>query len=93
MSWLSMRSVIVLAVATVTFGPTTLLARESGIQLTPDGKRVLVSKDVAGQRYAIAMNRDDGSVTGNVFGTRAVGAGSTGHCRPLTGTTEIETNG
>src|SRR5262249_35001961 len=39
----------------------------SGLQVTPDGKRTLVSKDVNGQRWAITMNPDDGTVTGNVF--------------------------
>lgn len=43
--------------------------RQSGIQRTPDGQRVLVSKDVGGQRYAITLNTADGSVTGNVFST------------------------
>jgi len=41
--------------------------RESGIQRTPDGERVLVSKDVGGQRYAITLNVADGTATGNVF--------------------------
>ncbi len=39
----------------------------SGVQLTPDEKRTLVSKNVGAERWAIARNRDDGSVTGNVF--------------------------
>ncbi len=43
--------------------------RQSGIQRTPDGARVLVSKDVGGQRYAITLNVADGTVTGNVFST------------------------
>lgn len=41
--------------------------RESGAQITPDAKRTLVSKDVGGERWAIARNHDDGTVTGNVF--------------------------
>jgi hypothetical protein len=49
--------------------PTAAIGRESGVQLTPDQKRVLVSKDVAEQRYAITSNVDDDSVTGNVFFT------------------------
>ena len=40
--------------------------RGSGIQLTPDGKRTLISKDVGAERWAITQNEDD-SVTGNVF--------------------------
>jgi hypothetical protein len=43
--------------------------RESGIQRSPDRKRTLVSKDVEGQRYAITLNSEDFSVTGNVFFT------------------------
>ncbi len=43
--------------------------RESGIQRTPDNARVLVSKDVGGERYAITLNTADGTVTGNVFST------------------------
>ncbi len=39
---------------------------QSGMQVTPDGKRTLVNKDVADERWAITHNAD-GSVTGNVF--------------------------
>lgn len=42
--------------------------RQSGIQRRPDGKGVLVSKDVGGSRYAITQNVD-GTLTGNVFFT------------------------
>lgn len=41
-------------------------ARSSGVQVAPDGGPTLVSKDVAGDRWAIARN-DDGTVTGNIF--------------------------
>jgi hypothetical protein len=41
--------------------------RPSGIRGTPDGRRVLISKDVAGQRWSIVRNLDDLTVTGNVF--------------------------
>lgn len=44
-------------------------ARESGIQGTPDGKHILVNKDVGSSRFAIAQDEDDGSATGNVFST------------------------
>jgi hypothetical protein len=43
------------------------LGRESGIQVTPDEKRTLISKEVEGARWAITRNADDGSVTGNVY--------------------------
>ncbi len=42
-------------------------ARQSGLQFTPDGKRTLISKDVGDERWAITLNQDDGSITGNVF--------------------------
>jgi subtilisin family serine protease len=41
-------------------------ARSSGLQITPDGLRTLVNKDVNGERWAITLNEDD-TVTGNVF--------------------------
>ncbi len=40
---------------------------QRGIQTTPDGKRILVNKDVGTERWAISRNQDDGTVTGNVF--------------------------
>jgi hypothetical protein len=43
-------------------------SRGSGIQMTPDGERVLINKDVGEQRWTIVRNRD-GTVTGNVFST------------------------
>jgi hypothetical protein len=43
--------------------------RESGIQLSPDSSRYLISKDVGSDRWAIAYNLDDKTVTGNVFST------------------------
>jgi len=42
-------------------------ARPSGLQVTGDGKRTLISKDVGDERWAISRNADDGSATGNVF--------------------------
>jgi hypothetical protein len=48
--------------------PSAALAqRESGIQLTPDSKRYLISKDVGQERWAITYNLEDDTVTGNVF--------------------------
>ena len=38
-----------------------------GVQETPDGQRILVSKDVGSDRWAIAGNADDGTLSGNVF--------------------------
>ncbi|HZR85120.1 MAG TPA: S8 family serine peptidase [Candidatus Binatia bacterium] len=39
----------------------------SGIQISPDVKHSLISKDVNGERWAIATNGGTASVTGNVF--------------------------
>ncbi len=39
----------------------------SGLQITPDGARTLISKDVAGARWAITSNPDDDTATGIVF--------------------------
>lgn len=41
-------------------------ARESGFQISPDGRQVLVSKDVGAERWVIVRS-DDGTVSGNVF--------------------------
>lgn len=41
----------------------------SGLQTTPDRKLSLVSKDVGSDRWAIARDPSDGTVTGNVFGS------------------------
>lgn len=46
--------------------PLGLASRGSGLQVTPDGQRTLISKDVGTERWAITLN-DDGTVTGNVF--------------------------
>lgn len=42
-------------------------APPTGVQVTPGGGSVLVSKDVVGERWAIVLNNDDGTATGNVF--------------------------
>jgi hypothetical protein len=58
----------VLAVAIVACIATSAHAqRQSGIQLTPDSARYLISKDVDSARWAITYNLDDRTVTGNVF--------------------------
>jgi hypothetical protein len=41
--------------------------RPSGVQVTPDEARTLISKDVGAERWAITRHADDGTVTGNVF--------------------------
>ena len=44
-----------------------IAAADRGYQETPDGMHALVSKDVGNERWAITLNRDDRTVTGNVF--------------------------
>ncbi len=39
----------------------------SGVQITPDGKRTLISKDVNGARWAITSHDGGATVTGNVY--------------------------
>ena len=63
-------SVAVLAAAVVACVATSAHAqRQSGINLTPDSARYLISKDVGSDRWAITYNLDDRTVTGNVFST------------------------
>jgi hypothetical protein len=66
--------------------PTAAAARESGVQLSPDGRRLLVSKDVEGdtgtERWAITRDLDDDTITGNVF-RAAGGAPSFVFCLPV----------
>lgn len=62
-SWIAL-AVMLCAVTLVIAGSA---AAQRGFQVSQDGKRTLISKDVAGQRWAVTRNRDDGTVTGNVF--------------------------
>lgn len=55
-----------LAVVLVALTAAIPAAAQSGVQLTPDGQRTLVNKDVGGERWAIDLG-PDGTVTGNVF--------------------------
>ena len=50
-----------LCVSTATF------AAVSGVQWTPDAARILVNKDVGAERWAITLNLNDLTATGNVF--------------------------
>jgi hypothetical protein len=52
--------------AAVAASGATAAVAEAGLQITPDSKRTLISKDVGSERWAITRN-PDGSVTGNVF--------------------------
>ena len=40
---------------------------QSDLEVTPDGERILISKDVSGSRWAITYEPEEGTVTGNVF--------------------------
>jgi hypothetical protein len=63
---------VVFAAATaagMAIAPAARAERASGIQLTPDGGRYLISKDVGNERWAITYNLTDKTITGNVFST------------------------
>jgi hypothetical protein len=64
------RLVLAFTLVAVSVGPA---AGASGVQITRDGKRTLVSRDVGSDRWAITRHMDDHTVTGNVF-TGASGA-------------------
>ncbi|MBI3770337.1 MAG: hypothetical protein HY271_17840 [Deltaproteobacteria bacterium] len=55
------------ALVLVLLAPHAVLAADRGIQLSPDGKRVMANKDIGAERWAITFNKDDGTVVGNVF--------------------------
>jgi hypothetical protein len=56
------------ALAVPSAAPVSVLAQTAaGTRTTPDGRQVLISKDVGNERWAISMNLADGTVTGNVF--------------------------
>ena len=48
------------------FGVARVTAASKGVQFTPDGQAILISKDIAGERWAITLNEED-EITGNVF--------------------------
>ncbi len=64
------RSVVFAAVvAALVSGPAAGPARAAPAVRTPDGESVLLSRDVASERWAITRNpRGTGTVTGNLFG-------------------------
>jgi hypothetical protein len=57
--------------ALVDAGAPRVAAAQSGLRVARDADRVLVSKDVGGERWAITRQRSTGSVTGNVFAAGA----------------------
>jgi hypothetical protein len=50
----------------LTLGSSLAYARESGIQVSPDQKRILINKDINGEQWIITHNLDDNTITGNV---------------------------
>ncbi len=56
-----------LTMVLLVIGVAAVAAAESGLQITPDERRTLVSKDVGAERWVITLNADDGTATGNVF--------------------------
>jgi hypothetical protein len=59
----------VVGIVTALTGDAFAQDRQSGVQLTRDSRRYLISKDVGAERWAITFNLDDRTVTGNVFKT------------------------
>ena len=74
--WLSAAALVAALVA----APRAARAQGRGVQFTPDGKRVLVNKDVGSDRFAISRNPDN-TLTGNVF--RMTGEPAFIFCTPL----------
>lgn len=61
-------ALVTLALSGTLYSPAAAQT-ESGIQMTPDSRRYLISKDVGAERWAISFNLDDRTATGNVFKT------------------------
>jgi hypothetical protein len=58
---------ISIALGSTLYGAIPLARAQSGVQITPDRRLALVSKDVGDQRWAIAWDAATGVATGNVF--------------------------
>ncbi len=85
MGFMTTRTLFSCAIASLAIALTTTpsAAADRGLQFTPDGKRALANKDVGNERWAITLNNDDGSITGNVF--RTDGPPAFIACDPLAG--------
>lgn len=57
----------VLLTFVVVLGSGAARAQDRGIQTSPDGNLMLVSKDINGERWSISLNLSDGTAIGNVF--------------------------
>jgi len=63
------RSAVLVALAAALLAVEARAQAESGIQMTPDSRRYLISKDVGPERWAISFDLAARTVTGNVFKT------------------------
>jgi hypothetical protein len=63
------RFLAIMAAALSIAAPRLSAAAPTGVQWTPDSNRILVSKDVGNERWAITLNLDDFSASGNVYFT------------------------
>ncbi|MEO2169852.1 MAG: hypothetical protein ABGY42_17370 [bacterium] len=61
--------ILALVASALLVGRPAAAQEASAAQTTPDGRAVLISKDFGSERWAIALNPADGTVTGNVFRT------------------------
>ena len=66
---LVLRSTALVLAAVVSLSGEARAQPASGLQMTPDSRRYLISKDVGAERWAISFNLSDRTVTGNVFKT------------------------
>ncbi|MBI3769023.1 MAG: hypothetical protein HY271_11110 [Deltaproteobacteria bacterium] len=64
---MSTARVLVFATFTLLVSATASIASSGGVQWSPDGVRLFAQKDVGGERWAITLNLDDLTLTGNVF--------------------------
>src|SRR5687767_13800102 len=62
-----MRGWAMAACVAVTLAGAATAGAQTGVQVAPDGKSNLISKDVGDERWAIHYDLDDGTITGNVF--------------------------
>ena len=60
-------NIIAVLAAVLCFTGAAYAAHTTGLQITPDDKRIIVQKDVGAEHWVVVYNVDDGSVTGNVF--------------------------
>ncbi len=62
-----MRVAIVVMAVGVMLGVGAPVLAKSPVRMTPDGTAILVNKDVGGARWAISLDLERATLTGNVF--------------------------